>query len=72
METRETFAGLSDWQIGLWYALIVVSTSVFAYGVVRLVAQVPPRRGSFPADRPLHRVAGTARIVLTHTLDQAP
>ena len=67
METRETFAGLSDWQVGLWYALIVVSTSVFAWGVLRLVLKYRRGRGSFPADRLAHRVARTARIVLAHT-----
>ncbi len=67
METRETFAGLSDWQIGLWYALIVVSTSVFAWGLVRLVVKYSRGRGSFPTDRLLHRVPRTAWIVLTHT-----
>jgi hypothetical protein len=67
METRETFAGLSDWQIGLWYALIVVSTSIFAWGVVRLILKYRRGRGSFPADRPVHRVVRTARIVFTHT-----
>ena len=67
METRETFAGLSSWQIGLWYALIVISTSVFAWGVGRLVLKYRHGRGSFPADRLPHRIARTVRIVLTHT-----
>ena len=28
-ETRETFAGLSDWQIAVWYGLIAISTAIF-------------------------------------------
>jgi len=66
METRQTFAGLSEWQVGLWYALIVVSTAVFAWGVVRLVHKYRRGRGTFPSDRLARRVSGTARIVLTH------
>ena len=67
METRETFAGLSDWQIALWYTLIVVSTSIFALGVGRLVLKYLHGRGRFPADRLPHRIARTVRIVFTHT-----
>jgi len=66
METRETFAGLSNWQIGLWYALIVVSTSIFAWGAGRLFLKYRRGRGSFPVDKPLHRIARTAWIVFTH------
>ncbi len=66
MQTRETFAGLSDWQIGLWYALIAVSTAVFAWGVLLLVLKYRRGRGRFPTDRPARRVARTARIVFTH------
>src|SRR5205823_7897092 len=35
-ESRQTFAGLSHWEIVFWYGLIVVSTAVFFYGVARL------------------------------------
>ncbi len=35
--TRETFAGLGDDELVLWYALIAVSTALFAAGCVRLV-----------------------------------
>ena len=66
MQTRETFAGLSDWQIALWYALIAVSTAIFAWGVVRLVLKYRRGRGNFPTDQPGRRVARTAWIVLTH------
>ena len=66
METRETFAGLSTWQIALWYTLIVISTSIFAWGVIRLVIKYRRGRGSFPVDRPLHRAGRTAWIVFTH------
>ena len=41
-ETRQTFAGLSHWEIVFWYCLIVVSTAIFAWGVAAARAQVPP------------------------------
>lgn len=65
--TRETFAGLSTWQIVLWYCLIGVSVAVFAAGVVLLVAKYRRGRGAFGRiDRPLARIGQTAWIVLTH------
>ncbi len=65
--TRETFAGLSTWQIVLWYCLIGVSVAVFAAGVVLLVAKYRRGRGAFGRiDRPLARLGETAWIVLTH------
>src|SRR5207237_9950586 len=36
-ETRQTFAGLSHWEIVFWYGLIVVSTGIFLWGVAGLV-----------------------------------
>ena len=66
METRETFAGLSTWQIVLWYALIVISTTIFAWGVGRLIFKYRRGRGNFPTDQPVRRVARTAWIVFTH------
>jgi hypothetical protein len=65
-ETRETFAGLTDWQIVLWYAMIAVSTAVFAAGVALLVRKYRRGRGSWAFDRPLRRVAKAAVVVLTH------
>ena len=66
METRETFAGLSTWQIVLWYGLIVISTTIFAWGVGRLIFKYRRGRGNFPTDQPVRRVARTAWIVFTH------
>lgn len=66
MQTRETFAGLSDWQIGLWYALIAISTAIFALGVALLARKYRRGRGTLPTDLPRRRILGTARIVLTH------
>ncbi len=71
-ETRQTFAGLSHWEIVFWYGLIVVSTTVFFWGVARLALKY--RRGRpGPSDRgPLQlrglgrRVVRTAAIVFTH------
>ena len=64
--TRETFANLPVWAIALWYFLIFVSTATFFCGVYRLVRKY---RGRGPAepDRPVERLARTARIVLTHS-----
>ena len=66
MQTRETFDGLSAWQIGLWYGLIAISTAIFAAGVVLLARKYHRGRGSLPSDRPRRRILGTARIVFTH------
>ena len=66
-ETRQTFAGLTHWEIVFWYGLIVVSTAIFALGVVRLVLKYLHGRGARPR---LHvngrRVARAAAIVFTH------
>jgi Fe-S oxidoreductase len=35
--TRDTFAGLGDLEVALWYLLIAISTAIFAVGCVRLV-----------------------------------
>jgi Fe-S oxidoreductase len=64
-ETRPTFAGLAHWEIVFWYGLIVVSTTVFALGVVRLILRYA--RGRPVEVRGLgRRAAGAAAIVLTH------
>jgi Fe-S oxidoreductase len=65
-ETRETFAGLSDWQIAVWYGLIAISTAIFALGVFLLVRKYRRGGGSLAFDRPVQRVAGALRVVLTH------
>jgi Fe-S oxidoreductase/nitrate reductase gamma subunit len=65
--TRSTFAGLSTWEIAFWYALIVVSTSIFAWGVLRLVLKYRRGRGPLTVDQPLRRLRRTAAIVLTHS-----
>jgi Fe-S oxidoreductase len=65
-ETRETFAGLSGWQIALWYGLIAVSVAIFAGGVMLLVRKYRRGGGSLVFDRPLRRIGHAAWIVLTH------
>jgi Fe-S oxidoreductase len=65
-ETRETFAGLSDWQVALWYTLIAVSTAIFAWGVLLLVLKYRRGRSGLRFDRPLQRLGRTAWIVLSH------
>ena len=64
-DTRQTFAGLSHWEIVFWYGLIVLSTAVFALGAARLVRR-------YAAGRPLEarglgaRAGRAAAIVFTH------
>ena len=65
-ETRTVFEGLSRVEILLWYGLIVVSTSVFAWGAVQLGLKY--RRGRRDRiDRPVERAATMARLVFAHT-----
>jgi Fe-S oxidoreductase len=64
--TRQTFAGLTHWEIVFWYVLIAVSTGIFAWGVVRLVLRYRRGRVSTPADRLGRRLARAASIVFTH------
>jgi Fe-S oxidoreductase len=65
-QTRDTFAGLAGWEIGLWYGLIVVSTGIFFWGVIRLALKY--RRGRTPAvvDDPRGRLRRIVTTTLTH------
>ena len=45
-QTRDTFAGLSTWELVLWYVLIAISTSIFLWGSLRLILKY--RRGRAP------------------------
>jgi Fe-S oxidoreductase/nitrate reductase gamma subunit len=65
--TRSTFAGLSTWEIVFWYGLIVVSTAIFVWGVVRLVLKYRRGRGPLLFDRPVTRLRRAAAVVLTHS-----
>jgi Fe-S oxidoreductase len=65
-ETRQTFAGLTHWEIVFWYGLIVVSTAIFAWGVARLVIRYRRGRVSPPPGGLGRRLARAASIVLTH------
>jgi Fe-S oxidoreductase len=65
-ETRQTFAGLAHWEIVFWYGLIVVSTAVFAWGVLRLALRYRRGRTSDPLEGLGRRAARAAGIVLTH------
>jgi Fe-S oxidoreductase len=66
-ETRETFSNLGAWEIALWYALVVVSTAIFVWGVARLISKYRKGRGSFGLDRPGRRLVRTAKVVFTHS-----
>ncbi len=65
-QTRQTFAGLTHWEIVFWYVLIVVSTAIFFWGVARLVLRY--RRGGSNVElRDLPgRIVRAAAIVFTH------
>ena len=65
--TRETFANLPTWAVAFWYFLIFVSVGVFAWGVWRLTRKYGRGRGSAEVDRPVERLAKTARIVFSHS-----
>ena len=56
MERRQTFEGLARWEIGVWYALVAVSTAVLLWGVARLLMKY--RRGArrTPLDHPGRRL----------------
>jgi Fe-S oxidoreductase len=66
MQTRDTFAGLSTWEIALWYGLIVTSVAIFFFGVVRLALKY--RRGRTPVviGSRLERAKEATRIIVTH------
>jgi Fe-S oxidoreductase len=65
-ETRQTFAGLTHWEIVFWYVLIVISTGIFAWGVTRLVLRYRRGRAAAPTEGLGRRLARAASIVLTH------
>jgi Fe-S oxidoreductase/nitrate reductase gamma subunit len=65
--TRSTFADLATWEIVVWYCLVVVSTAVFVWGVVRLLLKYRRGRGGFHLDRPLRRLGRTALVVFSHS-----
>ncbi|MDX6621484.1 MAG: hypothetical protein QOK36_3870, partial [Gaiellales bacterium] len=66
-ETRETFADLSTAGVVAWYALTAVSTGIFVWGVVALVAKYRRgRRDAAPPEPRGPRLRRAAWIVLTH------
>jgi Fe-S oxidoreductase/uncharacterized membrane protein len=66
-ETRQTFAGLSHWEIVFWYGLILVSTAIFFLGVARLVLKYRRGRSAKTELRGIgRRAAQAAAIVFTH------
>ena len=67
MATRQTFAGLSHWEIVFWYVLVVVSIAVFCFGAGGLVLKYRRGRSSPLELRSLpRRTARAAAIVFTH------
>ncbi|MGH3052820.1 MAG: 4Fe-4S dicluster domain-containing protein, partial [Gaiellaceae bacterium] len=65
-ETRDTFAGLATWEKGVWYALVVVSTALFLWGVGRLALKY--RRGrSWKPDDPVGRLRRVVKTTIDHS-----
>jgi Fe-S oxidoreductase len=70
-ETRQTFAGLSHWEIVFWYGLIAVSTATFFVGCALLIFRYRRGRSNVvsepltPGDV-LRRITRATSIVLTH------
>ena len=69
--TRQTFDGLTSWQVAFWYFLIFLSTATFFWGVYRLVRKYRASRQPLDISRATARPAGeriahAARIVFTH------
>jgi Fe-S oxidoreductase/nitrate reductase gamma subunit len=67
-ETRETFAGLAVWEKGVWYALVVVSTAIFFWGVARLTLKYRKGRGAFMLDQRGGRLRRVVKTTLDHSL----
>jgi Fe-S oxidoreductase len=66
-ETRQTFAGLSHWEIVFWYGLIVISTAIFFWGVANLALKYRHGRAAPIELRTLlPRAARAAGIVFSH------
>jgi Fe-S oxidoreductase len=64
-QTRDTFAGLATWEIALWYGLIVVSTAIFFWGVLRLVLKYRRGRPAYLINR-RERLRRVVQTTLTH------
>ena len=64
--TRQTFAGLSQADIAVWYVLVAVSTGVFVWGAARLVVKYRLGRRLRPHELNLHGLAAAARGILSH------
>jgi Fe-S oxidoreductase len=64
--TRQTFAGLTHWEIVFWYALIGVSIGVFTWGVVRLMLRYRRGRVAAESEGLGRRLTRAASIILTH------
>jgi Fe-S oxidoreductase/nitrate reductase gamma subunit len=66
-ETRETFAGLGTWELVIWYGLIVVSTAIFFWGVLRLARKYRRGRAPFMLDQRGGRLRRMVKTTLTHS-----
>src|SRR5271165_1285579 len=63
--TRQVFIGLSRSEVMAWYGLIVISTTIFVWGVARLVAKY--RRGRPEGlDHPWKRLERMVETVFSH------
>ena len=66
-ETRDTFAGLATWEKGVWYALVVVSTALFVWGIGRLALKYRRGRTPWMLDQPGGRLRRAVKTTLDHS-----
>ena len=65
--TRTTFEGLAQWEIAVWYVLVVISTAVLVWGIARLVLKYRlGRRRPLGLDHLQRRLARGLASVFSH------
>lgn len=65
-QSRQTFAGLHGWEIGVWYGLVLLSTLIFAWGAFLLLRKYATGRAFHGLGGMLRRIGPGSRIVFTH------
>jgi Fe-S oxidoreductase len=65
--TRTTFEGLAQWEIAVWYVLVVISTAVLTWGIARLLLKYRlGKRPSLDLGRLARGVARAAARIFSH------
>lgn len=65
--TRTVFLGLSEFEIGIWYSLVVISIAVFLWGIFILVRKYLRGRKAPPLNNSGERLWQAIKIVFSHT-----